>query len=150
MGLQHMQIGEVAEQTGLSLRTIRYYEEVGLVTPSSRTPGGFRLYTETHVARLRLIRRMKPLDFSLEEMKEVLAALDGLDAERTTPAEREDLVTRLEGYRTAAGARVDALREQLDVAEGFASDLRREIGRQRRLTTEWGNRSGSDSTLPSR
>ncbi|HEX5770632.1 MAG TPA: MerR family DNA-binding transcriptional regulator, partial [Nocardioidaceae bacterium] len=36
-----MQIGEVAEQTGLSLRTIRYYEEVGLVTPSARTSGGF-------------------------------------------------------------------------------------------------------------
>jgi len=133
MGLQHMQIGEVSEQTGLSLRTIRYYEEVGLVTPSSRTPGGFRLYTETHVARLRLIRRMKPLDFSLEEMKDVLAALDGLDAEHTPPAEREGLVNRLESYREAAGARVDALREQLEVAEGFASDLRREIGRQRKL-----------------
>ena len=65
MGLHHMQIGEVAEQVGLSLRTIRYYEEVGLVTPSSRTSGGFRLYTETEVARLRLVKRMKPLEFSL-------------------------------------------------------------------------------------
>ena len=72
MGLHHRQIGEVAEQTGLSLRTIRYYEEVGLVTPSARSAGGFRLYSETDVARLRLIRRMKPLDFSLEEMKDVL------------------------------------------------------------------------------
>ena len=40
MGLQHMQIGEVAERTNLSLRTIRYYEEVDLVPPSARPPAG--------------------------------------------------------------------------------------------------------------
>ena len=131
MGLHHMQIGEVAEQTGLSLRTIRYYEEVGLVTPSSRTIGGFRLYTETDVARLRLVRRMKPLEFSLGEMKDVLQVLDGLDTDPQS-SQHADLVARLEMYRDAATARVSALREQLDVAEGFATDLKREIGRQRK------------------
>jgi DNA-binding transcriptional MerR regulator len=134
MGLHHMQIGEVAEQTGLSLRTIRYYEEVGLVTPSARSAGGFRLYSETDVARLRLIRRMKPLDFSLEEMKDALEALDGLEDPATSSAHREALVDRLKMYREAADARVKALKEQLEVAEGFASDLRREINRQRKLT----------------
>ena len=49
MGLQHAQIGEVAERTGLSLRTIRYYEEVGLLSPSGRTAGGFRLYADSDV-----------------------------------------------------------------------------------------------------
>lgn len=135
MGLHHMQIGEVAEQTGLSLRTIRYYEEVGLVTPSSRTIGGFRLYTETDVARLRFVRRMKPLEFSLGEMKDVLQVLDGLETDPQSPR-HADLVARLEMYRDAANARVSALREQLDVAEGFATDLKREIGRQRRKTKQ--------------
>jgi DNA-binding transcriptional MerR regulator len=135
MGLHHMQIGEVAEQVGLSLRTIRYYEEVGLVRPSARTTGGFRLYSELDVARLRLIRRMKPLDFSLEEMKDVLEVLDGLQDGDAPAAEREVLIGRLEMYREAANARVRALQEQLEVAEGFASDLRREIGRQRRLAS---------------
>lgn len=130
MGLHHMQIGEVSEQTGLSLRTIRYYEEVGLVTPSSRTIGGFRLYTETDVDRLRLVQRMKPLEFSLEKMKDVLQVLDGLESE--TGSEHEELISRLGTYRDAAGARVSALRQQLDVAEGFAADLEREIGRQRK------------------
>lgn len=134
MGLQHMQIGEVADQTGLSLRTIRYYEEVGLVTPTARSAGGFRLYSETDVARLRLIRRMKPLDFSLEEMKDALAALDGLEDPATSAADREALVDRLKMYREAADARVKALKEQLEVAEGFAADLRREINRQRKLS----------------
>lgn len=57
---RHMQIGEVAARTELSLRTIRHYEETGLVIPSARSQGGFRLYTETDVARLMVIRRMKP------------------------------------------------------------------------------------------
>ena len=133
MGLHHMQIGEVAQQTGLSLRTIRYYEEVGLVTPSARSSGGFRLYTETNVARLRLVRRMKPLDFSLEEMKDLLGILDALEGGAPSDSAREQLVGRLDMYRAAAKARVDALRDQLEVAEGFAADLRREIGRQKKL-----------------
>ena len=136
MGLHHMQIGEVAEQTSLSLRTIRYYEEMGLVTPSARTTGGFRLYGESDVARLRLIRRMKPLEFSLEEMRHVLGVLDALDAAEPAGPEHDELVDRLEGYRQAADVRVATLHEQLEVAEGFAADLRREIGRQKRLTRQ--------------
>ncbi|HEY0775048.1 MAG TPA: MerR family transcriptional regulator [Nocardioidaceae bacterium] len=132
MSFHHMQIGEVAEQTGLSLRTIRYYEEVGLVTPSARTSGGFRLYSETDVARLRLVRRMKPLEFSLEEMRRVLGVLDALEVDGS--GGRDELVDQLVGYRQAAEARVAALREQLEVAEGFATDLRREITRQKRMT----------------
>lgn len=134
MSIHHVQIGEVAEQTGLSLRTIRYYEEVGLVSPSARTSGGFRLYSETDVARLRLIRRMKPLEFTLEEMRRVLDVLDALETTSPDTGEHEELVAQLTGYRQAAEARVAALREQLDVAEGFAGDLRREITRQKRMT----------------
>jgi DNA-binding transcriptional MerR regulator len=47
LGLEHRQSGEVAERTGLSLRTIRYDEEMGLVSPSTRSQGGFRLYSTT-------------------------------------------------------------------------------------------------------
>ncbi len=134
----HMQIGEVAERTGLSLRTIRYYEEVGLVPPSARTAGGFRLYTDSDVARLMLIRRMKPLDFSLEEMRDVLAVLDGLEGEAASPEERESLLGRLEMWREAAGARVETLRAKLEQAEGFSEDLRHELDRQRRVTSPEG------------
>ncbi|WP_043368340.1 MerR family DNA-binding transcriptional regulator, partial [Mycolicibacterium conceptionense] len=47
-----MQIGEVAARTELSIKTIRHYDEVGLVTPSARSAGGFRLYTADDVNRL--------------------------------------------------------------------------------------------------
>lgn len=127
MDSQHMQIGEVASRTGLSLRTIRYYEEMELVTPSARTAGGFRLYTEDDLARLSLIKRMKPLDFSLEEMRDLLSVIDDLGT--ATGKKRDGLVERLRMYREAAEVRVEAIRGQLAMADGFASDLQAEVGR---------------------
>ena len=118
---ERMQIGEVADRTGLSLRTIRYYGEVGLVRPSGRSPGGFRLYTSADVERLLLVKRMKPLDFSLEEMADLLGILDRLtEAPRGRRAEVRD---RLAMYEQAAMVRCAALREQLASAEDFAARL---------------------------
>ena len=71
-----MQIGEVAERTQLSLRTIRHYDQVGLVPPSARSEGGFRLYTRADVERLNHVRRITPLGFSLEETAEILTILE--------------------------------------------------------------------------
>ncbi|MGY1856076.1 MerR family transcriptional regulator [Modestobacter sp. SYSU DS0290] len=115
-----MQIGQVAERTGLSLRTIRFYEENGLVVPTARSDGGFRLYSDADVARFEVIKRMKPLGFSLEEMQELLTLLADLAA---GDGDRAVLVDRLRMFHEAATARVTALREQLAVAEGFAADL---------------------------
>ncbi|MDP3894987.1 MerR family transcriptional regulator [Nocardioides sp.] len=129
MEAQQMQIGEVASLTGLSLRTIRYYEEMGLVAPSTRTTGGFRLYTASDVARLKVVKRMKPLDFRLEEMKDLLETLDGLGGAQGS--RRDDLVSKLEMYLEAAQARVAAVREQLAIADGFASDLSAELSRHK-------------------
>ncbi|HEY5980953.1 MAG TPA: MerR family transcriptional regulator [Microlunatus sp.] len=73
-----VQVGVVAERLGLSVRTLHHWEEKGLVAPSHRSTGGFRLYTEADIERLLLIRRMKPLGFSLEEMRELLDAFAAL------------------------------------------------------------------------
>ncbi|SOC53277.1 DNA-binding transcriptional regulator, MerR family [Blastococcus aggregatus] len=118
-----LQIGQVAERTGLSLRTIRFYEENGLVRPTSRSEGGFRLYSDDDVARLEVIKRMKPLGFRLEEMQELLDLL----AELTDRPGDAALVDRLRMFHEAATARVHALREQLSVAEDFATDLARRL-----------------------
>ena len=134
MSDRQMQIGEVAERTSLSLRTIRYYEEVGLAPPSARSPGGFRLYTDRDVDRLLLIKRMKPLDFSLEEMRDLLGLLDELRAASEGTPGRLGLVDRLAMYRSVAEQRVETLRVQLESAQAFVEDLH---GRQ------------SDSSRPS-
>ena len=133
VSLQRMQIGEVADRTGLSLRTIRYYEEVGLVRPSSRTSGGFRLYTEADVARLNLVKRMKPLGFSLDEARDLLVVLDRLDEVPADGSGRSELIDRLAMYRAAAEHRCADIRTQLETAEAFAADLRTEISRLRRV-----------------
>ncbi|MFD7702885.1 MerR family transcriptional regulator [Streptomyces caelestis] len=122
---KHMQIGEVAARTELSLRTIRHYEETGLVIPSARSQGGFRLYTESDVQRLMVIRRMKPLGFTLDQMRDLLDATDRLDAGPDLGAEeRETLLERVRGYERAAGEQVARLRVQLARAEDFALTLR--------------------------
>ena len=120
---EHVQIGDVAERTGLSLRTIRWYEEVGLVPPSARTSGGFRLYTDADIERLELVKRMKPLDLTLEEMRDLLTTVDALDDPGTSSAERSRLGERLAMYRELADQRVETLRTRLSHAEGFAQSL---------------------------
>ncbi|MBL0776196.1 MerR family transcriptional regulator [Streptomyces sp. NPDC053741] len=121
---KHMQIGEVAARTELSLRTIRHYEETGLVIPSARSQGGFRLYTETDVARLMVIRRMKPLGFTLDQMRDLLDATDRLDGDEVLDdGEREALLERVRTYRQAAAEQVEKLRVQLARAEDFADTL---------------------------
>ncbi|MET9370258.1 MerR family transcriptional regulator [Streptomyces griseoflavus] len=128
MSSAHMQIGEVAARTELSLRTIRHYEETGLVIPSARSQGGFRLYTEADVARLMVIRRMKPLGFSLDEMRSLLEATDRLDSGDTlSPELRESLLERIRDFERAAQQRVETLRTQLARAEEFAADLARRL-----------------------
>ena len=110
-----MQIGEAAVRVGLSIRTIRHYEEAGLIVPSARSDGGFRLYTESDLDRLRVVKRMKPLGFTLEEMRDLLHILDHLD---TRTDDRAALIDRLADYHQAAQTRVQALRDQLAAAEG--------------------------------
>ncbi|MDF9816707.1 MerR family transcriptional regulator [Streptomyces sp. SPB162] len=128
MESEHMQIGEVATRTELSLRTIRHYEEAGLVAPSARSQGGFRLYTETDVARLMVIRRMKPLGFALDQMRDLLEATDRLDTDTPVePGERERLLEQVRGYEQAAQDRIADLRVQLSRAEDFAATLRRRL-----------------------
>ncbi|HIW63343.1 MAG TPA: MerR family transcriptional regulator [Candidatus Stackebrandtia excrementipullorum] len=117
-----MQIGEVAERTRLSLRTIRYYEEVGLIVPSARTSGGFRLYTDADVDRLRFVRRLKPLALSLEQIRDLVAAIEacrGGEYPGGASAARETLAE----YLTVARSRRETLRDQLAGIEEFTTDL---------------------------
>ncbi|NMR21701.1 MerR family transcriptional regulator [Cellulomonas fimi] len=119
-GAATLQIGAVAERTGLSLRTLRHYDEVGLLTPSARSEGGFRLYTSADVERLLLIRRMKPLGFSLEEMADLLDTVEALHRDSGDAAARQ----RLAEYLGSAEERRDKLLRTLTMADEFITLLR--------------------------
>lgn len=116
-----MHIGELAERTGLSLRTIRHYDDVGLLPATARTDGGFRVYSEADYDRLQVIKAMKPLGFSLEEMAEILLLLSpGHDDGADSPT---DVADRLASFRDRAIHQRDKMARNLAQADGFIKRL---------------------------
>ncbi len=118
-----LQIGQVADRVELSLKTVRHYEAVGLVPVARRSPGGFRLYDEEAVARLLVIKQMKPLDFTLEQMRELLEATAELTAGPSSPERRAELVQVLTGYQELTAERTRKLRERLRGAKALQDSL---------------------------
>ena len=67
-----LKVGELARRTGLSVRTLHHYDEIGLLSPARRTATGHRLYGRVEIQRLQQIRSLRQLGFSLEEIRECL------------------------------------------------------------------------------
>lgn len=114
-----MHIGELAERTGLSLRTIRHYDDVGLLPATARTDGGFRVYSEADCDRLMVIKQMKPLGFSLEEMAGILGILTPDEATGAT----EEAHARLCGFLEKAVYQRAKIARNLAQADEFIRRL---------------------------
>ena len=114
-GERYLQIGEVAEQLGLTPRTLRYYEEIGLLAPPSRMEGGFRLYSAADIVRLENIVQLKRLlGFSLAEIKQVVEAMESLKLLRQESKLASDLETKRDTLQKALAI----LEQQVDVLDG--------------------------------
>jgi DNA-binding transcriptional MerR regulator len=122
-----LKIGEVAEVIGLSLRTIRYYEELGLIEPSTRSPGGFRLYSEDDVTRLKVLKGMKPFGLSLEEIHELMDLIDRSEAE--DPGDLDALCEGLASYVERADTRVEQLVRYADEVRRLRANIAARIER---------------------
>ncbi|HHH46742.1 MAG TPA: heavy metal-responsive transcriptional regulator [Thiotrichales bacterium] len=85
---RRFRIGEVCRLTGLSADTLRYYERIGLLPKVARTPSGIRIYDERDLSRLRFIQRAQKMNFSLEEIGQLLTM-------RENPQRARDAVRRL-------------------------------------------------------
>jgi MerR family mercuric resistance operon transcriptional regulator len=72
-----LQRAELAHRTGCNLETIRYYEKIGMMPDPPRTASGYRVYDEGHISRLRFILRARELGFAIEEIRGLLALVDG-------------------------------------------------------------------------
>lgn len=132
---QRFQIGEVAERTGVTQRTLRFYEEKGLLDPPERMDGGFRLYSEEDVQRIGYIRQLQQLlGFTLAEIKDMVEAEElRLQMIATFRPDRE-LPARLERVDRIIGA----LEKQLEVVDHkvehlatMQADLRGKLERTR-------------------
>lgn len=67
-----LKIGELAKKAGVTVRTIRYYEELGLITPAELSTGGFRFFSENDLNRILFIKRFKDLGLPLEEIQTLI------------------------------------------------------------------------------
>jgi DNA-binding transcriptional MerR regulator len=137
-----MRIGEVAERTGLTPRTIRYYEEIGLLPiPTERRKGAHRAYDDTDIERLSELRRLRELlNLSLEELKQLVEAEEARAAIRKqfratdSDAERRELLdAALPHVDTQLGLVRNRI-EELKRLEGELADKRKSIlARKREL-----------------
>jgi DNA-binding transcriptional MerR regulator len=120
-------IGEVAKGAGVSTRTLRYYEELGLVSPSGHSPGGARRYSESDLARVLRIRELQELvGFNLDEIKTIVAAEARLEELRSEY--REGHTPQRESELVAEAIEInDKLREEMQAKlsrlETFLADL---------------------------
>lgn len=135
-------IGKMAELVGVSERTVRYYEEVGLFTPTAHSPGGCRRYCAADVARVSHIRELQQvMGYSLEEIQLILAARDRLAAIKSewhNGAERQEQLALLaEGMRTLDGFRA-RVRAKADRLERILAELDAAAARYLRVAEELG------------
>lgn len=100
MGDRSLKVGELASRTGLSVRALHHYEEIGLLAPSGRTANGHRVYRAPEIARLQQIQSLRQLGLPLDEIRRVLddegrPLLDVLEAHRAALTEKADRVRTL-------------------------------------------------------
>ncbi len=134
-------IGEAAAATGVSERALRYWQQLGLITPTGTTPGGLRRYSEGDMARVGRLRELQELlGFGLEEIREVFDNEDRLErlraeyhAESTDAARRRELIA--EGLRVRAGLRSTVV-AKIEALERFLGQLDAERERLQRILDE--------------
>jgi Cu(I)-responsive transcriptional regulator len=110
-----MNVGEAARQSGLPVKTLRYYDEIGLVRPSARTDAGYRDYSASDVSMLRFVQRSRSLGFSVEECTALLdlyrdrnrASVDVREMARQRVRDIERKIAELEEMRATLGHLID-------------------------------------------
>jgi DNA-binding transcriptional MerR regulator len=138
-----LRIGEVARRAGVTTRTLRYYQEVGLLSPST-TPGGTRVYSDEDVDRLRRILELRDvMGLDLERIRSILGAEDRL-AELRAEAQRDPSPKRYAEIVHEAieinALMQDEVNQKLGQLQGFLAELKAKEHRYREIESE---RAGS-------
>ena len=138
----HFRIGEAAQRAGVTTRTLRYYQEVGLLEPSGATPGGNRLYSDDDVERLRRILELRDvMGFDLDRIRLFLGSEDRLAEMRaevqrgTSSTRRAELVAEAFDLNRRMQ---DEIAEKQGVLAGVLAELRAKAVRYRETAAELG------------
>jgi DNA-binding transcriptional MerR regulator len=134
-------IGEAAARLGTSERALRYYQQLGLITPSGRTPGGIRRYSEDDLERVSRIRELQELlGFNLEEIRSILENEDRLQAVRAEyRSETTDANRRRELVQESLALQIDLkdkVETKLDRLQRFRDDLEARAERMRQVLAD--------------
>jgi DNA-binding transcriptional MerR regulator len=106
-------IGQVAKTSGLTAKTIRYYEQIGVLPATRRTASGYRLYDQPAVERLRFIRRARSLGLPLQQLKTLMSTLNGGPRPALRPRLRALVRGQLDAVKNQI-AELELLRRQLE------------------------------------
>ncbi|MCL2360379.1 MAG: MerR family transcriptional regulator [Defluviitaleaceae bacterium] len=109
----YMRIGILAKKADVSVRTLQYYDKEGLLSPSSQSEGGFRLYNENDMAKLAQIMLLKELGLPLSEIKKRLSSLETKD----------DAINMLTDHAAHIRSKVDVLLESLEAIEALKGEI---------------------------
>lgn len=116
---QTARIGQVAQQTGLSIDTIRFYEKQGLLKRSPRTEGGFRLFGSSDIETLKFVRKAQELGFSLSEIRELLIL-------------RAEHVPACSHVKELLGQKLTAVEQKISELQSLERSLKRALQKCRR------------------
>ncbi|MEP5975666.1 MAG: Cu(I)-responsive transcriptional regulator [Nitratireductor sp.] len=119
-----MNIGEAAAASGVTAKTIRYYEGTGFIASAARTAAGYRIYSEADVHTLRFIRRARDLGFSTDEIRRLLALWQ--DKSRASAEVKELALEHIEAFRVKIAHLQDLHQALLDLAANCNGDNRPE------------------------
>jgi DNA-binding transcriptional MerR regulator len=113
-------VGELAKRTGLSVRTLHHYDDIGLLSPAHRTDAGYRLYSASDVARLQQIKSLRELGFPVEEIRTLLAG-SHVSPQRVIALHIQRLKEQMELQRRLC-ERLELIAAQLSRAEEVSAD----------------------------
>lgn len=109
----YMTVGQLAKKAGTTVRTLQYYDKVGLLTPTAESEGGRRLYTDKDMIQLHQILSLKSLGFSLEDIRERIISLDTPDDVANALAEQANAIRRQIESLTVTMGEIEALRNEV-------------------------------------
>jgi DNA-binding transcriptional MerR regulator len=125
--MKRFKIDDVAKETGLTKRAIRYYEEIGLIKPPERSEKGTRLYTEENIEQLkRVIAAREVLGFSLQELQHFLTLKEKIESHRfeyRNASEQEEKRQELEHVAANLRKQIDMLEEKMKKMTQFKKEL---------------------------
>jgi DNA-binding transcriptional MerR regulator len=143
----YLQIGEVADRTSVTQRTLRFYEERGLLKPPSRMDGGFRLYSDDDVARVEQIKRMQSLlGLTLAEIKEMVEAeevREELNATYRPDRPVDERIQRVTKRIEVTQRQVDIISTKLDAMIEMRKDLDEKLVHYREVVVDLEKQRGS-------